>query len=404
MWHDPPSGGAQRAFSEVLSRLARRHRVDVFRLGSGPGGPTSESAYGLPVRPVPFSTRHHRRRGLYWNDWLTLRDYLDEERLERQLAAEIGGGGYDIVLVSVLRWGYAPALLRYAALPAVYFCHEPPRRFYEPWCRPQAAPLTAFERGRLIWRWPAQRLLDRWVRDRDRRHVRSAAAVLTNSHYTAERIRSVYSVPAEVCYLGVDAARFQPANRPADPRQVLSVGTLEAHKGFDFVIESLAAVPASIRPHLVIVGSGGHPRMPDRLQSLAGAAGVALTVRCSVPDQELAQLYQSSSLFLFGARSEPFGLVVLEAMASGLPVVAVGEGGLPEIVREGATGYLTEREPAAFAQRVEMLLRDAPLRRQMGSAARADAVNRWTWEATARQFAAALERAAGAPCGARAAS
>lgn len=382
VWHDPPAGGAQRSLSELLAGLHRRgHLVDVYRLGQAHADATAEAAYGLRTVPLPFTPRPHLRRGLYLNDLLTLRDMQDEERLERDLAAQIDAAGYDVVFASVLRWGNAPELLRYAATPTLYFCHEPPRRFYEPWCRPQAAPLSTFERGRLLWRAPAQRLLDRRLRTHDLLSVRAATRVMTNSQYTRDRIRTVYGCDAQVCYPGVDGGRFTPGCGGRGGG-VLSVGALHPHKGFDFLIAALGCLPAAQRPPLTVVGFGGHPATPGYLRGLAEHCGVRLDLRSSVTDDELVRLYQSADVFGFGARMEPFGLVVLEAMAAGLPVVAVAEGGVPEMVVDGETGFLTPREPEAFADRVAEVLASGPLRQRLGAAGRQQATTRWTWDAT----------------------
>jgi len=248
--------------------------------------------------------------------------------------------------------------------------------------------MTAYERVRALWRRPAQALLDRRHRRDDRARVRAARLVLTNSAYTRRRVRAVYGRDAAVCYLGVAADRFdwQPGTdmqAPAGGLRLLSVGALEAHKGFDFVVRALGRLPPVRRPALTIVGASGHPRMPTYLAGLAAAADVRLELRHRVSDAELATLYASSALFVFGARHEPFGLVLLEAMAAGLPVVAVAEGGVPEVVRDGATGLLTPRDEAAFAAAIARLLADEPLRRRLGEAGRAAARRDWTWMAAA---------------------
>src|SRR5262249_52965404 len=155
-------------------------------------------------------------------------------------------------------------------------CHEPPRRFYEPWCRPEAGPLTAYERARRLWRLPAQRFLDNWNKRADIVNVRSATGVLTNSHYTARRVEAGYGRTARVCYLGVDHQRFRPPREVPPSTRVLSVGSLEAHKGFDFLIRSLGRIGSKRRPTLTIIGRGGHPRMPAALRRLASSLLVDL--------------------------------------------------------------------------------------------------------------------------------
>jgi len=90
--------------------------------------------------------------------------------------------------------------------------------------------------------------------------------------------------------------------------------------------------------------------------------------------------YRNASVFVFGGRHEPFGLVVLEAMGCGLPVVAVEEGGVPEMVLHERTGYLVERNPAVFAAHVDKLIRSPDLRKRFGGEARASVERFWTWD------------------------
>jgi glycosyltransferase involved in cell wall biosynthesis len=370
VWHDPPPGGARRAFDELLVRLAQRHAIELFQVEHRP--------------------HVHRRGAPYWNDWQTLQDLRRLEAVEASAAARINAAGFDGVLTSVLRTAIAPALPRFLQTPSLYYCHEPPRRFYERWCRPDAAPLTAYERARRIWRLPAQAYLDRWARRADVAGVRAATSVATNSRYTAGRIQVVYDRTASVCYLGVDHTRFRPGD-PAPPGRVLSVGSLEAHKGFDFLIRALGRVSRARRPSLTIVGRGGHPRMPSMLRRLAVSLDVKLDLRTEVSDDQLAEAYRSHALFVFAARYEPFGLVLLEAMASGLPVVAVDEGGVRESVRDGHNGVLVQRDPAAFGAAVEELLTAPGRRRALGAAGRESAVRDWDWDAAAFRVERLLE-------------
>jgi glycosyltransferase involved in cell wall biosynthesis len=142
---------------------------------------------------------------------------------------------------------------------------------------------------------------------------------------------------------------------------------------------------------LTIAGSGGHPRMPAYLQKIAMECGVQMELKIGVDDCELIRLYRSSAAFVFGARQEPFGLVALEAMACGLPVVAVAEGGVPEIVRDGETGYLAPRDERAFARSLETVLASEEHAGALGRAGRADVLDRWTWQQAGERLEQALE-------------
>jgi glycosyltransferase involved in cell wall biosynthesis len=386
IWHDLPPGGARRAFNELLRRISPRHELTMYQLGTPLEGPFQIDTHGLPVNSVLFQPHVPIPRAAFLNEWLTYKKHLSLDEIEQKLADDIDSEHYDIVLVSALRWGHAPAILKYLSTSSVYYCHETLRRFYEKKCRPEAAPLSNYDRWRLRWSWPARFLLDAYIRRQDAQRVRAADLVLTNSQYSAGRIQDVYDRPALTSYLGVDADFFHPADSQPPSKSVISVGALEAHKGFDFLIHAIGKMPVEHRPELIIVGMGGYHRMPDYLHALAQQEGVKLIIRSGVSDHELHGMYKSASLFVFGAHYEPFGLVVLEAMACGLPVVAVAEGGVPEMVQEGQTGYLVARNHQAFAHAIEDLMRSTERRAQMGEAARVQAVEKWSWEQAAQRL------------------
>ena len=127
--------------------------------------------------------------------------------------------------------------------------------------------------------------------------------------------------------------------------------------------------------------------MRAALEERARARGVELSIAWRVADDVLEGEYARAAIFAYGAHREPLGLAPLEAMARGIPVVAVAEGGVRETVEHARTGFLTERDPALFATRLAELLGSADLRRALGAAGRERARD-WAWP----DRVAALER------------
>ncbi|HEX2193403.1 MAG TPA: glycosyltransferase family 4 protein [Candidatus Limnocylindria bacterium] len=221
---------------------------------------------------------------------------------------------------------------------------------------------------------------------------------LTVSRYSAADIRAPMA-KTRVIYGGVDPDRFRPE---ADVQRagLLFVGRLTPHKGVDVLIRALP--PGA---ELTVVGSEGHDRtLPERgypklLRSLA--AGRRVRFAGAVDDAQLAGLYRRAVALVlpsvertcYGrtiAVSELLGLVALEAMASGTPVIASRLGGLPEVVEDGETGFLVPPgEEAALRQRMETLLQDPALAADMGAQARQRVLARWTWAHCAERCRAA---------------
>jgi glycosyltransferase involved in cell wall biosynthesis len=227
---------------------------------------------------------------------------------------------------------------------------------------------------------------------------------LTVSRYSAHTLRAPPSA-TRVIYGGADPQRYHPGSGD-DPRGVLFVGRLTPHKGVDRL---LRALPDDAP--LTVVGSGGHdPRRPERdypdmLRRLA--SGKTVTFRDSVSDAELSHLYRAARVYVlpsvhetcYGRHveiSELLGLSVLEAMASGTPVVCSRVGGLAEIVRDGETGFLVEPgDISVLRERIVQLLSDERLASRLGANARETVLARFTWDACARRCIAAYRELVG---------
>jgi glycosyltransferase involved in cell wall biosynthesis len=210
--------------------------------------------------------------------------------------------------------------------------------------------------------------------------MRKASLVVTNSHYVREAVYRAYGVFARVNYPGVDVDAFQPSGSAERDHLVLCVGELRPHKAFDYAVETIAQIPASLRPRLAIVANSVDEKEKRYIQALAAERGVPLTICERIPAEEVRELYQRAKLTLYTSIMEPLGLVVLESMSSGTPVVGVREAGVRETVVDGVTGFLVERDPRRLAEAVQRLLEDEGLRARMGAAGRRQVLENWTWD------------------------
>ncbi|EAQ88618.1 hypothetical protein CHGG_05237 [Chaetomium globosum CBS 148.51] len=203
----------------------------------------------------------------------------------------------------------------------------------------------------------------------------------------------VQSDKLEVLQRGVDTELFHPARRsnklreeiaPAGEVVLICVSRLAGEKGFGFLADAARALDArGLKFKLYIVGGNRNAAVEAEIKD---SFGPSLTGRGTVifagfrVGEALAAAYASADIFLHCSTTETFGLVVLESMASGVPVVARDEGGPSDIVRDGETGYLTPpADLTAFVDRVMVLTKDAGLREQLGRNARAQA-EQATWE------------------------
>lgn len=247
--------------------------------------------------------------------------------------------------------------------------------------------------------------------------IGSAAALVAISRWTAGRCEGVLRelgleperCPVHVVPPGTDPGRYHPgldteavrAHFGLEPgRWLLTVARLVEHKGIDNVIRAVARLAPTYPDLRYAVGGEGEIR--PSLEALARSLGVGNRVRFlgGVPDADLPALFNVATIYLGVSREmfdkvEGFGIALVEASASGVPVVGGTAGGIPDAVRDGETGLLTDPEdPAAIAQAIARLLDDENLRARLGAAGRVAVETYYNWPRVTRDLRAIAAEAA----------
>ncbi|MEB3220961.1 MAG: glycosyltransferase family 4 protein [Candidatus Sericytochromatia bacterium] len=233
--------------------------------------------------------------------------------------------------------------------------------------------------------------------------LRRASLVLASSASLAGAARQDFrpALPRErvaIVPLGVDTRHFRPvcaaATRarlrvPAEAPVLLYAGRLEARKGVWTLLEAFIQVLRRHPEALLVLAGGdppGGPTLREALRARAAEAGVADHLRLPghLTQAELPGLYAACDVFVAPSPAEPFGLVYLEAMACGRPVVGCHAGGAPEIVTEGVTGWLVPPNDApGLAARLSAALTSRPQLMEIGQEARRVATERHSLDALA---------------------
>jgi glycosyltransferase involved in cell wall biosynthesis/predicted metal-dependent phosphoesterase TrpH len=217
--------------------------------------------------------------------------------------------------------------------------------------------------------------------------------VLSPSSATDERLERLGIDPHRIARWdrGVDLARFSPKLRDPQllpgPVNVLYAGRLAREKGIDLLGDAFAAArERDSRLHLVLAGGGPEEAvLRERLGDTATFLGWQTGV-------DLARTYASADVFLFASRTDTFGQVILEAQASGLPVVAVAEGGPLSLIRSGETGLLTTAAPGALAEALLSITSQPLLAERLRRSALAAVAGR-TWDAALQRLADGYDKA-----------
>lgn len=215
-----------------------------------------------------------------------------------------------------------------------------------------------------------------------KRFANKCDGVIVPTYSTEEYLRMIgVKTPTYVQPTGIEYQRFQDVNEDdiqrlrkqlglSNEKVFVSVSRLSNEKNIDFMIEAIDALRSSTDvPFRFLMIGDGHQR--DRLQQKIDDLGLQehFTLVGAVPPDEMATWYRLGDAFLFASKSETQGMVILEAMAAGLPVVAVRSSGIEDVVRHGHNGFKTPERQDKWVQAVKRLLEEDSLREELAKQA-----------------------------------
>ena len=249
--------------------------------------------------------------------------------------------------------------------------------------------------------------------------IRKSAVVVPNSEATKADLMARYSAPedwdCEVIHWGVDSDLFVPLHRDsedamhrfhelrgrygatADSNLLLAVGRLAARKGHGMLLRAFAEVVSKAPDsHLVIVGRG---QLRRKLARMAGRLGISGHVwfEAGLDFEEIAEMYRVADLVVYPSYYEGQGLIPLESMASGTPVLTVDHGPLPEMVDDTVGGLFTMGDASSMADAILTEFSSKEDLHYKGEAGRRRVLDRFTLEGNADAFVTVFERAINGP-------
>ena len=379
-----PAGETQIAYGYATHLAALGHRVTVF----SPRVTLTRPVAGLrafelcPEFPVSRSTGYARDKFLWWKFAVRAR------RKAKELIRE---EGVDVIHHLMPAHEGKFSLLTGLGPPLVY------GPMLLTWEEEENTPEDHS-------RWSALDLLLAKCVDRMDMHLGSllcrrtlsvADAFLLSTVRLCENLgpgcdRKLFDLP-----FGVDTSVFHPNGHDPEPVPfVLFAGLIVPRKGVDDLVRAFSILKNRIVAKLVVIGGGD----VEGVRALASDLGITdrVEVHGEVPFDRVTEYFERCTLFCLPSHGEPFGMVLLQAMASGKPVVATRGGGVDDIVDDGITGILVgQKRPAELAEAIHTLLGDPEKRNIMGEAARRKAVDQFEWLVLARRLESIYKRVIG---------
>jgi len=367
--YHPHIGGVETAVREIGRELVSKgHRVTVITARNPLSAPPQEQVDGLCVYRVPM--------------------------FMPGVAMDNGCRQYILAAAKLVAAPIIPASCLYIATRI--FSDDPPDLVNVHYIGANAiygimlsqllrAPLVVNIHGEDIVRDPAKSRLCRML---IRSVLQRSQAVLCNSVYLQQRATQILPDMAAKSQVVGNGVRLEEIDKVEPfatyPPYILGVGRFVYKKGFDRLIAAFAeAKPSLGGAKLILAGDG-----PERivLEEVAESCGVLGDVKFvgSVKHSTVVSLMKGAQMVVVPSRREPFGIVAVEAMAAGTPVIATAVGGLPDIIDDGCNGMLVPNEcPQAMAQAIQMLWQQPAMRARLAREGRRTVATRYTWSQVA---------------------
>jgi glycosyltransferase involved in cell wall biosynthesis len=231
-----------------------------------------------------------------------------------------------------------------------------------------------------------------WMKKAWKTYIEQVDAVFSCSKFLEEKLSKIApGAKSHTVYNGADVEFFDSGRRPhSGPKKILHIGKYEHKKGQDVLLEAFRQLLSrGLDVQLTMIGGTGPTTEPVRHE--ASKIGDRVRMLTDVPHHCIVQYLRESDLFVLPSRLEPFGIVLIEAGAAGLPVVASRVGGIPELLRHEHNALLVEPgDPSSLAEAMTKLLSDAVLADRLAATWHREAM-RFTWEKTADGFLRGLD-------------
>lgn len=225
---------------------------------------------------------------------------------------------------------------------------------------------------------PFLNIFDKWLVGKNIDYM------IANSTYGKSLIKKTYQRKADlIAYPSVDIKRFKPQGKKDN--YFFTVSRLDKQKNIDILLHAFKLLPLKFRKtYKIIIGGNGTER--KKLEVLAKKLNISdrVTFLGWVGEPDLPLWYSQARLAIFCAKDEPFGIIPVEAMATGTAVIATKSGGVGESVLEGETGYLIKpKDPRMLATRITTLLNNKSKLSKMAKVSRVHTEKNFSWDKTA---------------------
>ncbi len=322
-----PSGGARTVLNSTKEYLSQKY--SVVELGK--------------------SVESYKVKGIISYYYYVIQEIISNYKVSKLINRE-----FDILLAYQSWLTKSPIIFPFITIPIVFICHEAPREHYD---SQVTSKHTIKEKiVNRIFLYPIK-LIDRLNLMVHNNNL----TLVTLSKISGDMISKTYNIKPRIIHPGISLKGYGKYSGYNDRyNQVIMVGAINKYKNQLFVLESIAQIPREKRPKVIIVGNGGDAQYIADLRNYARIKSIKIDIRMGIRKSSLIKLYKSSYALMYPPVNEPYGLVVLEAMRAGLPIIAAKGGGYEEILNS-SNGYVIRKDAKLWAKTYMMLYKNREL-------------------------------------------
>lgn len=356
-FHELHSGGARRASNEFARVLRGKNTVDLYIVDELPE--KKEEIFYDRVHYFPFTSKKLIGKDSKARIYRDTFELIALNKLHKKIASQIDQADYDVVLVFPSKLTQAPFILKYLKTKSVYFAMEPLRIVYD--------PTNGIPKNLDFFRYSYEWINRQSRKFIDRNNINAADAIIAPSKYSAEFSARVYKKKIDIAYLGINS-QFFTQKKIKKEFDILFVGSKDAVNGYEFFKEIIKNVKTKTKNREVLFENEW------------------------LTDVQIRDLYRKTKILVATSYKELLGLIPLEAMSCGVVTLAVDEAGYQETILHKKNGLLIARDAKAFAEKIDLLLNNSNLLKQMSSYATENTSRFWDWEARGRELENLLKK------------
>ncbi|MBU1885936.1 glycosyltransferase family 4 protein [Patescibacteria group bacterium] len=346
-----PEGGAKRVVFQQIKQLSKNHQINYYTNQTKSIFPFAKYTDQMKIYDLSITTNQWLARPL-----IEFFSFLKLRNTYQKIATEINDSDIDIVVLHHCQQTQAPWISKFLKKPSLYFIEETLRVYYEPKLHPM-------DHIPVLKRW-YEHLRRQLIAQIDKRNLLATTKLMTSSNYVKSEVKRCYQRAVSVNYLGVNGKIFHSSFKSYLKSQFLFIGEKEDINGYPLLERALELLSCKVEIKYVTFKNS----------------------KFRLSDSQLVKLYQSSVATLCLSHHEPFGLIALESMACGTPVIAIKEGGYKETVIHKQTGLLIGRNPQQLADAMELIVNDKKLRNQLAKKGMLRMKQYFTWERHGEQL------------------